>query len=158
MWQAMPALQTTQIGGYDLTYRTVPALSIGSALAASCSHGAILTCSAKRERQVMNRRIIIMAIVGAAIGVSVTPATAAEVVLSDGQVVSTGRVVQVDMDGRKITIEHKPINHFYMESMTMTFRVKDSTALTTLTPGDKIRFEVERGNDGFIITKIDNAN
>ena len=106
----------------------------------------------------MRRRIIILAMVGAIIGSPVSLATAAEIVLSDGQVVSTGRVVQVDMDARKITIEHKPIKRFYMDSMTMTFRVKDPTALTALTPGDKIRFEVERRKDGFIITKIENSN
>jgi Cu/Ag efflux protein CusF len=55
-------------------------------------------------------------------------------------------------------IEHRPITHLYMESMTMNFRVKDPAMLTALTPGDKIRFEVERDNDEVIITKIENTN
>lgn len=106
----------------------------------------------------MIRRRTLSAIVAAAISSSVTPALAAEILLSDGQVLSTGRVVQVDMDGSKITIEHRPIQRFYMESMIMTFRVKDPEALTALTLGDKIRFEVERDREGFIITRIENSN
>jgi Cu/Ag efflux protein CusF len=38
------------------------------------------------------------------------------------------------------------------------FALKDPAMLTALTPGDKIRFEVERGNDGFIVTRIENSN
>lgn len=106
----------------------------------------------------MIRRRILATIVAAVSSASVMPALAAEIVLSDGQVLSTGRVVQVDMHAGRITIEHKPIKRFYMESMTMTFRVKDLAALTALTPGDKIRFEVQRDPDGFIITKIENSN
>jgi Cu/Ag efflux protein CusF len=94
---------------------------------------------------------------------SAMPSRAAEIALADGQVPSrqvpsTGRVVQVDVDRSTITIEHRPIQRFYMESMTMTFRVKDPTLLAILTPGDKIRFEVERDRDGFIITRIENSN
>ena len=106
----------------------------------------------------MLRRRILATIVAALSSASVGPVLAAEIVLSDGQALSTGRVVQVDMDARKITIEHRPIKRFYMESMIMTFRVKDPAVLTGLTPGDKIRFEVQRDPDGFIITKIENTN
>ncbi len=98
------------------------------------------------------------ALVAATMGVLAMPASATEIVLSDGQVLSTGRVVHIDVNAGKITIEHKPIKHFYMESMTMIFRVKDPAMLVALTPGDKIRFEVERDNNGFIITKIENSN
>ena len=106
----------------------------------------------------MIRRRILATIVAAVSSTSVMPLLAAEIVLSDGQVLSTGRVVQVDMHAGSITIEHKPIKRFYMESMIMTFRVKDPAALKALTPGDKIRFEVQRDPDGFIITKIENTN
>ena len=106
----------------------------------------------------MIRRRLLAAIISMVSSTSVIPVLAAEIVLSDGQVLSTGRVVQVDMHAGSITIEHKPIKRFYMESMTMTFRVQDSAALTALMPGDKIRFEVQRDPDGFIITKIENSN
>lgn len=74
------------------------------------------------------------------------------------RVLSAGRVIKVDADGRKITIEHKPIQHLYMESMTMIFRVKDPAMLFGLTPGDKIRFKAERDDEGFVITRIENSN
>lgn len=106
----------------------------------------------------MIRRRILQAFVAVAITASIAPAQAAEIILSDGQVLSTGQVVQVDTHAGSITIEHKPIKRFYMESMTMTFRVKDPELLTALTPGDKIRFQVERDRDGFFIARIENTN
>ena len=45
-----------------------------------------------------------------------------------------------------------------MEPMTMIFRVKDPAMLMGLIPGDKIRFKVERDNDGFVVTRIENSN
>lgn len=44
-----------------------------------------------------------------------------------------------------------------MESMTMIFKVRDPAMLTGLTPGDSIRFKVERAESGFVITRIENA-
>jgi Cu/Ag efflux protein CusF len=82
----------------------------------------------------------------------------AEQVPSAEQVLSAGRIVKVDIGAGKITIDHKPISRFHLESMTRIFRVKDPTMLTALTPGDKIRFRVERGDDGFIVTDIENSN
>lgn len=39
----------------------------------------------------------------------------------------------------------------------MIFRVGDPAMLIGLTPGDKIRFKVEREKDGFVVTRIENA-
>ena len=99
-----------------------------------------------------------MAIVAAATSAVAVPALAWDGTLSTGHVLSAGRVVKIDIDAGTIMIEHKPIGHYYMESMTMIFRVKDPAMLTALTPGDKIRFKVEHGNDGFIVTRIENSN
>jgi Cu/Ag efflux protein CusF len=68
-----------------------------------------------------------------------------------GEVLPIGRVVKVDAGAGRITIEHKPIWRLYMEAMTMTFRVSDPAMLTGLTPGDRIRFKVERAGDGFVV-------
>jgi Cu/Ag efflux protein CusF len=105
----------------------------------------------------MFRRRALVAVVAAATGAVALPALAWDASLSGEQVLSTGRVVNVDTDAGRITIEHKPITHLYMESMTMIFRVKDPATLTGLTPGDKIRFKVERDNEGFVITRIENS-
>lgn len=74
------------------------------------------------------------------------------------RILSAGRVIKVDTEGGKITIEHKPIHHLYMESMTMIFRVKDPATLIGLTPGDKVRFKVDRDNKGIVITRMENSN
>ena len=106
----------------------------------------------------MLRRRVLVAIVAAATSAFAVPALAWDARLSAERVPSAGRVVNVDIDAGKITIEHKPITHYYMEAMTMIFRVKDPTMLAALTPGNKIRFKVERDNDGFIVSQIENSN
>ncbi len=77
--------------------------------------------------------------------------------LQTGLPLAAGRVVAVETGAGRITIEHRPIWHFYMESMTMIFKVRDPALLTGLTPGDRIRFQVERADGGFVITWIENS-
>ena len=105
----------------------------------------------------MFRRRVLAAVVAAVTSAVALPALAWDASLSGERVLSAGRVVNVDTDAGKIAIEHKPITHLYMESMTMIFRVKEPTMLIGLTPGDKIRFKVERDNEGFVITRIENS-
>ena len=75
-----------------------------------------------------------------------------------GTPMSFGRVVNVDAGAGTITVEHLAIGHFYMEPMTMVFRVGDPAMLAPLTPGQKIRFEAERASGGFVISRIENSN
>lgn len=105
----------------------------------------------------MFRRRAIVLVVAAATSTIAAPTLAWDASLSGERVLPAGRVVKVDRDAGKIAIEHKPITHLYMESMTMIFRVKDPATLTELTPGDKIRFKVERDNEGFVITRLENS-
>ena len=105
----------------------------------------------------MFRRRAIVAVVAAATSAVALPALAWDASLSGERVLSAVRVVNVDTDAGKITIEHKPIAHLYMESMTMILRVKDPAMLIGLTPGDKIRFKVERDDEGFVVTRIENS-
>ncbi|MBY0320279.1 MAG: copper-binding protein [Reyranella sp.] len=106
----------------------------------------------------MFRRKALGVLVAAATSAVAVPALAWDAGLSGERVLSAGLVVKVDSDAGKIAIEHKPITHLYMESMTMIFRVKDPAMLTGLTPGDKIRFKVERDNNGVVVTRIENSN
>src|SRR5207245_90679 len=91
--------------------------------------------------QATARRGILAAIVVAAASSFAVPtlawdhSTSTGKVMPAGQVLSTGRVVKVDIDAGKITIEHKPISRFYLESTIRIFRVKDPAMLTALTPG-----------------------
>ena len=107
----------------------------------------------------MIRGNILMTIVAmAATSAFAAPALAWEPAQFTEQVLSVGRVVKVEVSAGKVTIEHKPILRLYMESMIMIFKVRDSTLLTGLTPGDRIRFRVERDGDEFVVTKIENAS
>ena len=71
---------------------------------------------------------------------------------------ATGKVVAIDRNARQIEIEHPPIEEFYMQRMTMIFKVADPSLLYGLTPGDKIRFRLERDGRSYVITRIENSN
>jgi Cu/Ag efflux protein CusF len=71
---------------------------------------------------------------------------------------STGWIVAIDRDAHRVTIDHLPIAHLYMEGGTMIFRVADPDLLYGNTAGDKIRFKVERDGKSYVITWIENSN
>ena len=71
---------------------------------------------------------------------------------------AAGRVVAVDPADGKITVEHAPIRRFYLQRATGIFPVEDRTQLVGLTPGDKIRFDLERRAGRYVITRIENSN
>jgi len=74
------------------------------------------------------------------------------------QEIIPGEVTKIDTDAGKITIKHGPIKKFEMdEGMTMVFRAQDPAVLTSVKPGDKVRFEAERINGQFTVTKIEKA-
>lgn len=69
-----------------------------------------------------------------------------------------GQVTKVDQAASKITIRHGPIKKFDMEDgMTMVFRVKDPAMLKAVKAGDKVRFEADRVDGQFTVTKIERA-
>ncbi|MDP1965293.1 MAG: copper-binding protein [Reyranella sp.] len=69
-----------------------------------------------------------------------------------------GRVVAVDRTGSKITLDYPAIPQLLLEGGTRNFAVQDAALLTGLTPGDKVRFEVEREGREFIVKRIVNSN
>jgi Cu/Ag efflux protein CusF len=72
--------------------------------------------------------------------------------------VTTGEVTKVDESAQKITIRHGPIKKYEMEEgMTMVFRAKDPAMLKGVKAGDKIKFESDRVNGQFTVTKIEKA-
>jgi len=79
-----------------------------------------------------------------------TPARVfAQSALTDGQ------VTKIDASVGKITIKHGPMKKFDMEDgMTMVYRVQDPAMLTAVKPGDKVKFDAERVNGQFTVTKI----
>ena len=69
-----------------------------------------------------------------------------------------GQVTKIDQAASKITIRHGPIKKFDMDDgMTMVFRVKDPAMLKAVKAGDKVKFEVDRINGQFTVTKIERA-
>jgi Cu(I)/Ag(I) efflux system protein CusF len=69
-----------------------------------------------------------------------------------------GEVTKVDAAAEKITIRHGPLKKFDMQdSMTMVFRVSDPAMLKAVKAGDKVKFDVDRVNGQFTVTKIEKA-
>jgi len=66
-----------------------------------------------------------------------------------------GEVRRIDESAGKITLSHGPAKSLGMaEPMTMVYRVKDPAMLKEVKVGDKVRFEAEDGNAGYVVTKL----
>jgi len=69
-----------------------------------------------------------------------------------------GQVTKVDESAGKVTIKHGPIKKFDMDDgMTMVFRAQDPAMLKQVKPGDKIKFDTDKINGQFTVTKIEKA-
>jgi Cu/Ag efflux protein CusF len=70
-----------------------------------------------------------------------------------------GQVTKIDETAGKITIKHSgPIPKFEMdEPMTMVYRVQDPAMLKAVKAGDKVKFDADRVNNQFTVTKIQTA-
>jgi Cu/Ag efflux protein CusF len=84
-------------------------------------------------------------------------ATPAPVAMAQSELVD-GVVTKVDAAAGKLTIRHGPIKKFDMDhGMTMVFRAADAEMLKAVKAGDKIKFETDRVNGQFTVTKIQKA-
>jgi len=100
------------------------------------------------------KTIILMLAIAMAITLNAVTASPvwAQAALTDGQ------VTKVDASASKITIKHGPMKKFDMEDgMTMVYRVQDPAMLTAVKAGDKVKFDADRVNGQFTITKIEKA-
>ncbi len=69
-----------------------------------------------------------------------------------------GEVRKVDTAAEKITLRHGPMKKFDMDDgMTMVFRVKDKAMLKQVKAGDKVRFDADKINGQFTVTRIEKA-
>jgi Cu/Ag efflux protein CusF len=69
-----------------------------------------------------------------------------------------GQVIKIDKSAGKITLKHGPLKKFDMEEgMSMVFRVQDPAMLKSVKVGDKVKFEADRINGQFAVTKIQKA-
>ena len=70
----------------------------------------------------------------------------------------SGQVTKIDESAGKITLKHGPIKKLDMnEGMTMVFRVQDPAMLKQVKVGDKVRFDADRINGQFTVTRIEKA-
>jgi Cu(I)/Ag(I) efflux system protein CusF len=68
-----------------------------------------------------------------------------------------GEVRKVDKDSKKLTLKHGPLKNFDMPAMTMVFQVNDDALLDKVQAGDKVRFQAEKIEGKFTVTKIEAA-
>jgi Cu(I)/Ag(I) efflux system periplasmic protein CusF len=68
-----------------------------------------------------------------------------------------GEIKKVDLDNSKVTIKHGDIQHLDMPGMTMVFTAKDKNLLSTVKPGDKVKFMVVNEEGKMIVTDIQPA-
>ena len=67
-----------------------------------------------------------------------------------------GQVTKIDQSAGKITIRHGQIKKFDMEDgMTMVFREADPAMLKAVKAGDKVKFDTDKINGQFTVTKIE---
>ena len=77
---------------------------------------------------------------------------------SSANAMTEGEVRRVDKDARKITIKHEPLQNLDMPAMTMVFQVKEPAMLELVKAGDKIKFQAEKVEGAYTVTKIERAN
>ena len=71
------------------------------------------------------------------------------------QALIDGQVTKVDESAGKITLKHGPIKKFDMDDgMTMVFRAADPAMLKAVKAGDKVKFDADKVNGQFTVTKI----
>lgn len=66
-----------------------------------------------------------------------------------------GEVRRVDRAQGRLTLRHGPIESLNMPPMTMVFWVQDPAWLEGLQPGDNIRFQAERINGAYTVTRLE---
>jgi Cu/Ag efflux protein CusF len=67
---------------------------------------------------------------------------------------SQGEVRKIDLAAQKITLRHGPIQSVGMPPMTMVFSVADAALLEGLKAGDKVRFQVEKRGNQYVVTEL----
>lgn len=82
-------------------------------------------------------------------------ATAAETV---NPTWTEGEVVRLDAATGRITLRHGEITNLGMPSMTMVFRIPDTSLPGPLQVGDKVRFQAEKIKGAYTVTRIEPAH
>lgn len=65
-----------------------------------------------------------------------------------------GVVKKIDMEAKKVTINHEELKNLSMPAMTMVFKVKDDAMLAKLKEGTKIEFVADRVEGKLTVTEL----
>jgi Cu(I)/Ag(I) efflux system protein CusF len=104
------------------------------------------------KRLTMRKLYYVIATILALAGVAFASGAFAQTALVDGT------VMKVDASAGKMTIRHGPIKKLNMdEGMTMVFRVQDPAMLKAVKAGDRIRFDADKIDGQFTVTRIEKA-
>jgi Cu(I)/Ag(I) efflux system protein CusF len=107
----------------------------------------------KAERKKTMRKIIF--VVASMITLSISALSQSVMAQSDTY---DGIVTKIDESAGKITIRHGPMPKFDLDSThTMVFRANDPAILKQVKAGDKVKFDADRINGQFTVTKIQKA-
>ena len=69
-----------------------------------------------------------------------------------------GTVVEIDLGGGKVTLDHDPIPALKWQRMEMEFNVAPGALPKSVKPGDRVKFDMKAGKPGeFIITRVEPA-
>jgi Cu(I)/Ag(I) efflux system protein CusF len=66
-----------------------------------------------------------------------------------------GEVLEVDRQARTVLMKHGPIASLGMDAMTMEFVVRDDRLLSTLKPGDTLRFATVYEGGDYLLTHVE---
>jgi Cu/Ag efflux protein CusF len=68
------------------------------------------------------------------------------------------RVTKIAAPANKIALKHDPLKKFDMdEPITMVFRVQGPEMLKAVKVGDKVKFDADKVNGQFTVTKIEKS-
>ena len=59
-----------------------------------------------------------------------------------------GNVVAIDLENRKIGLDHGPVPALHWPAMKMAFSVLDSVDLSSVNPGDRVQFTLHKVENG----------
>lgn len=66
-----------------------------------------------------------------------------------------GEVTKVDKVQHRLTLRHGAIKNLEMPAMSMTFRLADPSWADRYKVGDKVRFEADKVDGYFVLTKLE---
>jgi Cu/Ag efflux protein CusF len=67
------------------------------------------------------------------------------------------KVVKVEPERARVTLDHERIRSIRMEAMVMPFKVEKRVDLKQFKPGDKVRFTIANKDDHLVVDAMEKA-